>query len=139
MRTLQRAVAYGLMKAAIAIAWALAVFLSSFLTFVHFIPPQGILWDRQWQLRFLVPSCVVGVIWALALPIIRPGGLAGAIRSATLAFVASASVLAVQCGLTFAAGSEQQAWFGIPVLHIMFFAILVAGFMGLFQIDRKLL
>jgi hypothetical protein len=79
----------------------------------------------------------VGAIWVLALPLARIGGPGGAIRSAALAFVVSASVLAVQCGVTFAAGSEQQAWFGIPVLHIMFFAVVVSAFIGFFRIRRK--
>lgn len=138
MKALRRVLAYLLIKAAIAVVWVISVFLASFLTFVHFIPPQGILSDGQWQLRFLVPSCLLGAIWVLALPMIRPGGVGGAVRSAALAFLASTLILCVQCGLTFAAGSEQQAWFGIPALHIMFFAAVISGLMGFFQIDRKL-
>lgn len=133
----QRIAMTALLKSALMAMLAAAIFLTSFLTFVHSIPPQGIESDVHWRLRFLIPSCLVSAIVVLSLPMIRPGGLGGALRSAALCFVVSTAVLLVQCGATMSAGSEQQAWFGIPALHVIFFSVVIAAILGLLPIDRK--
>jgi hypothetical protein len=125
-----------LTKTAIAVLWTIAVYLSSLLTFVDSVPHQGMLSSAHWHLFFLIPSAVVSGIGVLALPNMRPG-LGGAIRSAALAFISSATILAVQCGLSLETGSEQEAWSGIPALHLIFFAVVVAAIMGSLPIGRK--
>lgn len=133
----QRLAVNALLKSALVAILAVAIFLSSFLTFVHSIPPQGIESDVHWWLRFLIPSCLVSAIVVLSLPMIRPGGLGGALRSAALCFVVSTAVLLVQCGATMSAGSEQQAWFGIPALHVIFFSVVAAAIVGSLPIRRS--